>query len=127
MMLGRILGTVMAVSLLAACAVGLLSCGPSAQPPRYNVLLITLDTMRADHLGCYGYTKPTSPRLDALAAESVVFDRAIVQAAVTPVSHASILTGLEPYNHGLRVLHGLVANRLEEDQITLAEVWQQLN
>ena len=125
MILGRILGTVATVSLLGACTVGLLSCGPSAPPPRYNVLLITLDTMRADHLGCYGYEKPTSPRLDALAQESVVFDLAIAQAAVTPVSHASILTGREPYNHGLRVMHGLVANRLEEDQTTLAEVWRQ--
>ena len=53
-----------------------------------HVLLITIDTTRADHLGCYGYDKNTSPNLDALAAESVQFDFAIAQAAVTPVSHA---------------------------------------
>lgn len=120
----RILKKAMTVLVLGTCCIGVLSCGPAAEPPKYNVLLITLDTMRADHLGCYGYEKPTSPRLDALARESVVFDLAIVQAAVTPVSHASILTGLEPYNHGLRVLHGLVGNRLEEKQTTLAEVWR---
>lgn len=125
MILGRNLVTVVTATLLGSCALGLLSCGPSASPPRYNVLLITLDTMRADHLGFYGYEKPTSPHLDTLAQESVVFDLAIAQAAVTPVSHASILTGLEPYNHGLRVLHGLVANHLEKDQTTLAEVWRQ--
>jgi arylsulfatase A-like enzyme len=90
-----------------------------------NVLLITLDTTRADHLGCYGYQFPTSPQIDQLAAESVLFDKAIAQAAVTPVSHASMLTGLDPYHHGLRVLHGLVNNRLSEKQLTVAEVWQQ--
>ncbi len=93
-------------------------------PPAMNVLLITLDTTRADHLGCYGYSKPVSPNLDKLAAESVMFDMAIAQAAVTPVSHASILTGLEPYHHGLRVLHGNVANRLDNQIKTLAEVWK---
>ena len=83
-------------------------------PPSINVLLITLDTTRADHLGCYGYKKQISPNIDKLAAKSFVFDMAIAQAAVIPVSHASILTGLEPYHHGLRVLHGLVANKLQE-------------
>jgi arylsulfatase A-like enzyme len=118
------LGKAVTVLVLCACGIGILSCGPSSEPPKYNVLLITLDTTRADRLGCYGYEKPTSPRLDALARESVVFDLAIVQAAVTPVSHASILTGLEPYHHGLRVLHGLAGNRLEKEQTTLAEVWR---
>lgn len=92
--------------------------------PQKNVLLITLDTTRADYLGCYGCAEQTSPNLDKLASESVVFDLAIAQAAVTPVSHASILTGLNPYNHHLRVLHGLVDNKLADEQITLAEVWQ---
>jgi arylsulfatase A-like enzyme len=123
--MGRILESTLTRCLLCSLVAGLLSCGPAAEPPAFNVLLITLDTMRADRLGCYGYDRPTSPHLDALARESVVFDLAIAQAAVTPVSHASILTGLEPYNHGLRVLHGLVANRLEESETTLAEVWQE--
>ena len=70
----------------------------------------------------YGHHRPTTPYLDQLAAESAVFERAIAQAAVTPVSHASIFTGLDPYHHGLRVLHGLEANRLEPGQTTLAEV-----
>ncbi len=114
------------IAVLAGCpCLGLLSCRPAAESPRYNVLLVTLDTMRADRLGCYGYRRPTSPNLDKLAQHSVVFDLAIAQAAVTPVSHASILTGREPYRHGLRVLHGLVANRLAEAETTLAEVWRQ--
>ena len=100
--------------------------GPTAARPRMHVLLITLDTTRADRLGCYGYTKQTSPCLDELAKQAVQFDLAIAQAAVTPVSHASILTGLDPYHHGLRVLHGLVENRLAEEHETLAETWQKV-
>ena len=95
---------------------------PSTTAPKHLVL-ITLDTTRADHLGTYGYEKPTSPNLDILAQQGVVFDMAISQAAVTPVAHASILTGLEPYHHGLRVLHGLEGNALDDSQVTLAETW----
>ncbi len=115
------------VPLIAGVALALLSgCGKSGPPrPTRHVLLITLDTTRADRLGTYGCKLPTTPVLDALAKESVVFDLAIAQAAVTPVSHASIMTGLIPPHHGLRVLHGLVANRLAQEQTTLAEVWLQ--
>lgn len=97
---------------------------PRVAPPpgAPNVLLITLDTTRADHLGCYGYSKPTSKNLDWLAAQGTLFANAIAQASVTPVSHASIFTGLNPYTHGLRVMHGLSENRLRESCVTLAEV-----
>lgn len=87
-----------------------------------SVLIITLDTTRADRLSCYGYGELTSKHLDRLATEGTLFMNAIAQAAVTPVSHASIFTGQEPYNHGLRVLHGLHENRLRESCVTLAEV-----
>ena len=100
----------------------LFGCSSSAPPP--NVLLITLDTTRADHLSCYGYGKRTSPRIDSVASRGLQFNLAIAQAAVTPVSHASILTGLNPYNHGLRVLHGVHETRLAEQHTTLAEVLQ---
>jgi len=90
--------------------------------PRHNVLLMTLDTTRVDHLGCYGYSANVSPRIDGLAARGVVFDNAYTTAAVTPVSHASILTGQYPYTHGLRVLHGLSDNVLPDSVVTLAEV-----
>jgi len=89
---------------------------------KLNVLLITLDTLRADHLGFYGYAKNTSPTLDALATTSIVFDQAIAQSAITPVSHASIMTGLYPYNHGLRSLHGGVSYQLPDGRLTLAEL-----
>ncbi len=98
------------------------SRGKLSRDRKWNVLLITLDTLRADHLGCYGYEKNTSPTLDALASDSIVFDRAIAQSAVTPVSHASIMTGLNPFNHNLRSLHGGVNYRLPDNRLTLAEI-----
>ncbi len=101
-------------------AVPLATAKPHSDRP--SVLLVTLDTTRADHLGCYGYAKDTSPNLDGFAAGGVLFTNAIAQASVTPVSHASILTGLNPYSHGLRVMHGRTRNRLADSQRTLAEV-----
>jgi arylsulfatase A-like enzyme len=62
--------------------------------------------------------------LDRLAASGVLFEHALAQAAVTTVSHASILTGLNPFTHGLRVLHGVTENRLAASHTTLAELFQ---
>jgi arylsulfatase A-like enzyme len=103
-----------------------ISCGGGkpSDDQKMNVLLFTLDTLRADHLGCYGYTKNTSPTLDALASTSIVFDNAIAQSAITPVSHASIMTGLYPYNHDLRSLHGGVNYQLPDSRLTLAELME---
>ncbi|MFH0944338.1 MAG: sulfatase, partial [Planctomycetota bacterium] len=112
-------------TLLLGCAVLFASgCGGDGRSSasRPSVLLVTLDTTRADHLGCYGYSVDTSPRIDRLAESGTVFWGAISQAAVTPVSHASILTGLNPFRHGLRVMHGTSEHRLDEAQVTLAEI-----
>jgi len=98
----------------------LLGCSRDARPP--DVLLITLDTTRADALGCYGGPPGATPHLDALAERATLFVHASAQAAVTPVSHASIFTGLNPYTHGLRVMHGRTENRLDEAVQTLPEV-----
>lgn len=65
-----------------------------------NVVLISIDTLRPDHLGAYGYDRPTSPAIDALAAESVVFDDAWAQGPYTLPSHMSLLTGQHPSVHG---------------------------
>jgi arylsulfatase A-like enzyme len=92
----------------------------TTSPDRYNVLLITLDTTRADHLSCYGYPKKTSPVLDALAADGVRFDLAISASAITPISHASILTGLNPDRHGVRVFYGPTGHYLTQAHPTLA-------
>lgn len=70
-----------------------------------NLLLISVDTLRADHLGSYGHPRPTSPWLDALAAEGVLFEEALATAPWTLPSHASLLTGLYPSRHGVRTLH----------------------
>jgi choline-sulfatase len=67
-----------------------------------NLLLVTLDTVRADHLGCYGYGPAETPALDRLAREGVRFARASSAAPLTLPSHASILTGLLPLHHGVR-------------------------
>jgi arylsulfatase A-like enzyme/Tfp pilus assembly protein PilF len=67
-----------------------------------NVLLVTLDTTRADRLGAYGYAKARTPRLDRLAAEGVRFENAYSDVPVTLPAHASILTALYPFEHGVR-------------------------
>jgi len=68
----------------------------------YNVLLITLDTTRADHLGCYGHKPAKTPNLDRLAREGIRFARVYCPAPLTLPSHASIMTGLYPVTHGVR-------------------------
>jgi arylsulfatase A-like enzyme len=94
------------------------ACAPEPSPP-LHVVLITLDTLRADHLGSYGYKRPTSPNLDALAKRGIRFADAVAQAISTPPSHASILTGLIPPAHGLRRLGG---QALAPQNLTLAEI-----
>jgi len=69
---------------------------------RPNVLLITVDTLRPDHLGCYGYARRTSPNVDRLAARGVLFRQAITAAGRTVQSFPSILMGVYPMVHGLR-------------------------
>ena len=77
-------------------------CSEKRQGKRPNVLLITLDTTRADHLSCYGYFRQTSPNLDKLAAESVLYTRAIATSSWTLPSHASLFTGKFTSSHGAR-------------------------
>jgi len=81
-------------------ALGLVACG-TPEPP--NVVLITLDTTRADHLGCYGYDGDTSPNLDRFAERAVLYERAYSTSSWTTPSHASIFTGLLPMQHGADV------------------------
>ena len=99
----------------AACATG-----PSTPPPAppSNLLLITLDTVRADRLGAYGAAGAATPALDGMARAGVRFEQAIAAAPLTLPSHATILTGLPPTRHGLR--HN-GAGRLADPIDTLAE------
>ncbi len=68
--------------------------------PSPNIVLITLDTVRADHLSTYGYTRPTTPNLDRLATQGVLFENAYSPSSWTLAAHASMLTGLLPHQHG---------------------------
>jgi arylsulfatase A-like enzyme len=86
-----------------------------------NLLLVTLDTTRRDHLGCYGLTNLT-PNFDAIARDGVRFDMGISTSAATPISHASILTGLNNFQHGVRVIYAESGYRLREGVPTLADL-----
>ncbi len=74
----------------------------SSSQDRPNVLLVTIDTLRADHVGCYGYTDASTPTIDALARRGVRFETAVAHTPLTGPSHASILTGQIPLGHGFR-------------------------
>ncbi|MCI0416602.1 sulfatase-like hydrolase/transferase [bacterium] len=86
-----------------------------------NVLLISIDTLRADHLGCYGYRTKT-PAIDTLASESMLFENTISQVPLTLPSHSTIFTGLYPDQHGVRNNENFV---LAGSFKTLAEIFQQ--
>jgi arylsulfatase A-like enzyme len=85
---------------------------------RPDILLLVLDTQRVDRLSCYGYTRPTSPNLDALAADATLFRRAYSAAQWTVPSHTSLFTGLYPSFHGTRQSDSMVPEALP----TLAEL-----
>jgi arylsulfatase A-like enzyme len=85
------------VASLAALLLGLACHAGSGAPP--NIVLVVLDTTRADHLSLYGYPRETSPALSRLAREAVVFDRAYATSSWTLASHASLFTGLLPMTH----------------------------
>jgi arylsulfatase A-like enzyme/Tfp pilus assembly protein PilF len=87
-------------------------------PTGPNVLLITIDTLRADHVGAYGANGAETPALDGLAAEGVLFENSIASAPLTLPSHTSILTGMTPPRHAVRN-NGIF--RLDESHETLAE------
>jgi arylsulfatase A-like enzyme/tetratricopeptide (TPR) repeat protein len=74
----------------------------SPGPTPLNLVVLTLDTTRSDHLSCYGFPGATTPNLDRIAAEGILFEEALTTAPVTLVAHSSIMTGLYPYQHGVR-------------------------
>lgn len=84
-----------------------------------NIVLITLDTTRADHLPCYGYTGVKTPHLDELAVKGIVFEQCTSSSPLTLPSHASMMTGLYPTFHRVRV-NGNTA--VSQEHLTLAEV-----
>ena len=110
-------GAVVAAALLTILA----SCGGTGSRPD-AVVLITLDTTRADRLGCYGHDRAETPNLDRFASEAVRFDQASATVPVTLPSHASMFTGLNPPVHGIRY-NGMY--RLREESVTVAELLQE--
>jgi arylsulfatase A-like enzyme len=88
----------LAPALLLGCRQDEVEIGKVSGRP--DIILVTVDTLRADHLGCYGYFRDTSPTLDALSQESLLFERCISPMATTLPSHLSLFTGLWPHQHG---------------------------
>ena len=106
-------------ALVVCGSTGFAACNPG--PPPTSALLITLDTTRADHLGSYGAARVRTPNLDALAAEGIRYEHAYSPAPITLPAHASLLTGLYPFEHRVRDNGDF---RLSDRAQTLAEVLQ---
>jgi arylsulfatase A-like enzyme len=88
-------------------------------PKANNVLLISIDTCRADYLGCYGGEYNATPNIDAFAKEGILFEKVVTPVPLTLPAHSSMLTGLYPTSHGV---HGNLDYKLEAEHVTLAEV-----
>jgi arylsulfatase A-like enzyme len=134
------------VSIYAFVLIGMLGCAEEihpasdARPARNtqynNIVWITLDTTRADHLGCYGYFRPTSPNIDKLADKSILFENCVAPMATTLPSHVSTLTGTYPIENGVLAnrdaggksfvpseqLRGIAAHLQDEGYVTAAFV-----
>jgi|GEM_PF-1840586 len=106
--------------LLAGVAGGFLFWRGRRPPPR-TVVLVSIDTLRPERLGVYGNTADVSPRIDALAAQSLVFDRALANSPYTLPSHMTMLTGLDPVAHGIKRPGSVLSTRVS----TLAELLRQ--
>jgi arylsulfatase A-like enzyme len=95
-----------------------LACAPETAAPPPDVFVIVLDTTRADHLSVYGYPRNTTPNLERLAADAVLFERAYSTSCWTIPAHASLFTGLRPIDHGATQEH----TSLSDDSETLAQL-----
>ena len=109
-MTGRRTALLLAAALAAGCRT---DCTPPPGPVRPNVVLVTIDTLRADHLACYGSRDVRTPHLDRLAAEGVLFEHAYSQTHVTVPSHVTLLSSLPLADHGVERNHGKLERKLE--------------
>src|SRR5438045_6725029 len=117
----RILLAAAAIAIAAAAWIAA-SCSRSfiGSPSRSTpVILISIDTLRSDHLPAYGYTAVATPNIDALRADSILYERAYSHVPLTLPSHVSLLTGMLPADNGMRDNMG---NRLAASVPTLAEL-----
>src|ERR671914_334957 len=106
-------GSALGLTLFGGLACGSLASQPLAAPTATlappdipNILLIVIDTLRSDHLSSYGYERSTSPSIDRLAAQGVLFETAFSTSPYTTPSHASLLTGRYPHEHGAQWITG---------------------
>jgi len=106
------------LAFLAGCSTDTPRLAEAAEAAGMNVLVVTVDTLRADHLGCYGHPDAQTPTIDALARDGLRFERATTVSPITLPSHASMFTGLGAPNHGVR--HNGTF-RLADEHTTLAE------
>ena len=119
------------LALLPAALMICVLSGCAVEQPDHNVILITIDTLRADHLGCYGYEKlPTSPRMDAFADQATRYTRHYASSPWTLPTHASLFTGLNPFEHGAVTIPTKTADEnnvlpLPTSRTTVAEVFQE--
>ena len=117
----RILSTTLCITLFA-CLFGITAgcdrAGGSARTVEPNIILISLDTLRADHLQCYGYNKETSSNIDILAKEGVLFERAFAQSNWTLPSHVSMFSSLYPSSHGVTSRR----KKISKDTMLLAQI-----
>ncbi|MBW2182696.1 MAG: sulfatase-like hydrolase/transferase [Deltaproteobacteria bacterium] len=102
------------------------TCPAASASKDFNIVLITIDALRADHLSCYGYDRTTSPNIDKIAENGIIFKNAIAPSSWTAPSMVSLFTSVYPINHG--VIHGLgyIKNKDKQEVfsdklITLAE------
>ncbi|PWB68264.1 MAG: hypothetical protein C3F15_16755, partial [Holophagae bacterium] len=99
---------------------GLTSCARALpQPTARHVVLISIDTCRADHLGCYGAQRPATPNIDGVARQATLFRNVLSPVPLTLPAHCSMLTGTIPLDHGV---HDNIDGRLAADRLTLAEI-----
>ncbi len=94
---------------------------PSPEKP--NIILFSIDTLRADHLSCYGYSRETSPNIDKFSRESILFKKAVSQSHFTTPSHMSIFTALTPFGHQIdNPLPRGSHRRVSDSIVMLAEI-----
>jgi arylsulfatase len=108
------------VAALALACSSPLACSPRYEGPYPHVVLISLDTTRADHVGCYGSALVKTPAIDRIAHEGILFTSAMAAAPTTLADHTSIMTGLYPHTHGVP-RNGFV---ISPDDVMLAEIFK---
>jgi choline-sulfatase len=116
---GRTRLTLLGALVVAGLFVEIVGSACRSQPGPRNVLLISIDTLRADYLSSYGFAQETTPNIDALAASGTRFENVISPVPLTLPAHSSMLTGMLPTRHGI---HDNLGYRLSDEHTTLAEL-----